>query len=96
MAMNLPVITTAVGGIPEIIRHGENGFLVERDDLEGLVHYTSLLIENEVLRRTMGDRARAMVEEHFTTLPVRKLEQAYDRLLARRPLYGKQSANAFN
>ena len=94
-AARKPMVSTRDGGIPEIIRHGENGFLVERDDLEGLVHYATLLIENEALRRTMGDRARAMVEEHFTTRPVRNLEQAYDRLLARRPPYEKQSANAF-
>ena len=86
-AARKPMVCTRDGGIPEIIRHGENGFLVEREDLEGLVHYTSLLAQDASLRRTMGDAARKIVEERFTTLPVRKLEQAYERLLSRqRPL----------
>jgi glycosyltransferase involved in cell wall biosynthesis len=75
-------ISTRDGGIPEIIRHGENGFLVEREDLAGLVHYTRLLARDDKLRHQMGQRARQIVEESFTELPVRKLEQAYDRLLA--------------
>lgn len=79
-AARKPMVSTRDGGIPEIIRHGENGYLVEREDLEGLVQYTTLLIENEALRRRMGQKARELVEEQFTTLPIRKLEQVYDRL----------------
>lgn len=83
-AARKPIVATRDGGIPEVIRHGENGFLVERDDLAGLVHYTERLIADEALRRAMGERARRIVEERFTSLPVRKLEQAYDRLTAGR------------
>jgi len=82
-AARKPMVSTRDGGVPEIIRHGENGFLVEREDLEGLLRYTKMLVESEPLRRSIGERARAIVEERFTTLPVRKLEQAYTRLLAR-------------
>lgn len=81
-AARKPMVSTRDGGIPEIIRHGENGFLVEREDLAGLVHYTTLLAGDDKLRHQMGQRARQIVEESFTELPVRKLEQAYDRLLA--------------
>ena len=80
-ASSKPMVSTRDGGIPEIIQHGENGFLVEREDLEGLVRYTTLLVENEALRRSMGKRARQIVEERFTDLPVRVLEKAYERLL---------------
>jgi glycosyltransferase involved in cell wall biosynthesis len=80
-AAGKPVVSTRDGGIPEIIRHGENGFLVEREDVEGLVHYTARLAGSEALRRRIGGRAREIVEEHFTSRPVRKLEQAYERLL---------------
>jgi glycosyltransferase involved in cell wall biosynthesis len=81
-AARKPMVSTRDGGIPEIIRHGENGFLVDREDLDGLIHYTRLLVENEALRRQIGQRAREIVEEQFTELPIRMLEQAYDRLLA--------------
>jgi glycosyltransferase involved in cell wall biosynthesis len=76
-----PIVSTRDGGIPEIIRHGENGFLVEREDLEGLIHYTKLLVEKETLRVSMGKRARQIVEERFTHQPVKILESAYERLL---------------
>lgn len=82
-AARKPMVSTRDGGIPEIIRHGENGFLVEREDLTGLIHYTTLLIEDQALRDRMGQKARAIVEEQFTTLPIRKLEQAYDKLIGK-------------
>jgi len=77
-----PMVSTRDGGIPEIIRHGENGFLVEREDLAGLVRYTKLLVEDDALRRQLGRRGREIVEEQFTDQPIRKLERAYDRLMA--------------
>jgi len=80
-AARKPMVSTRDGGIPEIIHHGENGFLVERDDLAGLIHYTKLLVEDETLRHRMGQKARDIVEAQFTDLPVRKLEQAYDKLI---------------
>lgn len=80
-AASKPIVATNVGGIPEIIRHEENGFLVDRNDLESLVFYTRKLIENKELRVEMGVRAKALVEEKFTKLPITKLEKIYDSLL---------------
>ena len=80
-AARKPVVATKDGGIPEIIGHGENGFLVERDDLDGLVRHTALLIESKSLRHGMGQKGRDIVNQHFTQAPVRKLERAYDALL---------------
>lgn len=91
-AARKPMVSTRDGGIPEIIRHGENGFLVEREDLDGLVRHTTLLIQSEGLRRAMGEKARAIVEERFTTLPVRKLEQAYAQLLTAKRALGREDA----
>ena len=75
-----PVVATRVGGIPEIIEHGINGFLVARDDLDGLCHYVSQLIENKQLRSGMGRRARDIVERKFTTKPVEDLQHLYECL----------------
>ena len=77
-----PVVATKVGGIPEIINHADNGFLVNRDDLESLVYYTKKLIEDENLRHAMGNRARQVVKEKFTHKPIRKLEEIYHSLLS--------------
>jgi glycosyltransferase involved in cell wall biosynthesis len=81
-ASRRPVVATRDGGIPEVIQHGENGFLVDREDLAGLVHHTALLIGDRDLRQRMGQRARQIVEERFTDKPVRALERAYERLLS--------------
>ena len=83
-ASRRPVIATRDGGVPEVIRHGENGFLVEREDLAGLVNYTTLLAGDPALRRRVGERARQIVEERFTVQPVRDLEAVYERLLRKR------------
>jgi L-malate glycosyltransferase len=81
-AARKPMVSTRDGGIPEIIVHGENGFLVEREDLAGLIRYTTLLVEDGALRRQLGQRGREMVEERFTDRPIRKLERVYDQLIA--------------
>jgi glycosyltransferase involved in cell wall biosynthesis len=79
-ASRKPVVATRVGGIPEAITHGENGLLAERDDLETLVAHVRLLIENRDLRQQMGERGRRIVEERFTSAPVRELEAIYDSI----------------
>ena len=79
-AAEKPVVATRVGGIPEIIDHGVNGFLVERDDLDGLCEHVSTLIENKQLRLDMGKRGREIVERKFTYKPIEDLQRLYDSL----------------
>ena len=69
------------GGVPEVISHGESGFLIERDDLDTLVRYASQLAGDKGLREAMGARGRAIVEERFGAAPVRQLERLYDSLI---------------
>ncbi|GAB6066997.1 glycosyltransferase family 4 protein [Methylothermus subterraneus] len=76
-ACRKPVVATRVGGIPEIVEDGVTGFLVERDDLEGLIAKVERLIENPELRRRMGEAGREKVVREFTTQPVRELERIY-------------------
>jgi glycosyltransferase involved in cell wall biosynthesis len=83
-ASRRPVVATRDGGIPEVIQHGENGFLVEREDVAALAHYAAMLIDDPGLRQRMGERARQIVEDRFTERPVRELERAYERLLPKR------------
>jgi glycosyltransferase involved in cell wall biosynthesis len=66
MASGLPVVATNVGGVPGIVRHGQTGFLLEPDDLEGLVAAIVELVKNSELRTTMGQRARTYVEENHS------------------------------
>jgi glycosyltransferase involved in cell wall biosynthesis len=50
MARGLPVITTAVGGLPELIDHGRNGMLVAPDSVDGLIDTVEMVQANDNLR----------------------------------------------
>jgi glycosyltransferase involved in cell wall biosynthesis len=54
-----------VGGIPEVVRHGEDGFLVEGRQPGAFAAWCERMIEEPALRRTMGRNARARVAEAF-------------------------------
>lgn len=62
MSWGLPVITSPVGGIPEVVQDGFNGFLVPPTDIPALANAMQKLIEDEPLRLQMGASARASVE----------------------------------
>jgi glycosyltransferase involved in cell wall biosynthesis len=62
MSCGLPVVATGVGGVPDIVSHGQTGFLVEPLDAPGLVRALCTLIENRELRRAMGRSARRFIE----------------------------------
>ena len=66
MACSLPVIGSRVGGIPELIRDGENGLLVPPADAEKLSKAIQQLLDNPEVCRDMGLKGRKMVEEEFT------------------------------
>lgn len=83
-ACKKPIVATRVGGIPEIVEDGVNGFLVERDDLKGLVARVEQLIQDRDLRQRMGEAGRRKVEREFTIQPVRALEQIYLALCEQR------------
>jgi len=66
MACQLPVIATNVGGIPEVIEDEKTGILVDSKDTSGLEKAINLLIQDEGLRRRLGENSRKIVEEKFT------------------------------
>jgi glycosyltransferase involved in cell wall biosynthesis len=82
MAANLPVVGTDVGGIPELICDGENGFLVPPGSPGPLADAIGKLVENRELRVRMGHKGRDIYEKQFT-LPrmTQQIEALYDQLL---------------
>lgn len=66
MAWGLPVVTTRVGAIPELITDGENGFLVEPGDVEALVNRLRDLSRSPDLRRSMGIRNARIARDAYT------------------------------
>ena len=63
MAFGRPIVATTVGGIPELIHEGENGFLCEPGDSARLAEQIMKLIENPSLRVRMGHAARLSYEK---------------------------------
>lgn len=57
-AQELPVASFSVGGVPEIIIHGETGLLAPAGDLEALVAHAASLLTQPALARTLGRAAR--------------------------------------
>ena len=65
MAMELPVVSTDVSGIPEVIKHGVNGMLVPSQDENALANAIAELISDAPLRARMGKEGRHLVETMF-------------------------------
>ena len=65
MAVGVPPVATAVGGIPEVIEDGENGFLVEPKNPTAMSQKIGVLLENPELRGIMSRKARSRVHEKF-------------------------------
>src|SRR5206468_1918872 len=66
MACGLPVIATRVGDVPEIVRHGETGFLVEPSDTEAIAERLVDLQRDRALGVRLGSAARRHAERHHS------------------------------
>ncbi len=66
MAAAKPVVATNVSSIPEIVRHGETGLLVEVHAPQQLAQALVTILKDERLRQSMGEKGRELVLEKFT------------------------------
>ena len=66
MAAGVPVIATRVGGVPDLVRHGETGFLYEPGDIHGLTYHLRQLLVEPTLRDAMGIKANRFAEHTFS------------------------------
>jgi glycosyltransferase involved in cell wall biosynthesis len=66
MASGTPVVASRLGGLPEVVRHGETGFLVTPGNVEELRGRVAQLLRDPALAQRMGDRGRELVLDRFT------------------------------
>ncbi|MCS4198113.1 glycosyltransferase [Salinibacter ruber] len=82
MACGTPVVGFEVGGIPDMVRPGETGWLAEPRDIRSLREAIEASLSDEAVRRQRGERARAVVEEEYTLeVQARAYQDVYQRLL---------------
>jgi glycosyltransferase involved in cell wall biosynthesis len=80
MAFGLPVLATAVGGVPEMVRDGATGRLVPPADEQALAGALAELLADAAARERMGRAARELVEQRFPLeAMVDRIEQLYER-----------------
>jgi len=77
MASELPIVATNVDGAREAINDGENGYLHEPHDIEGMARSVIELVRNPELRRNMGSKGKARVAEFDISTSITRLEEAY-------------------
>ena len=81
MASGTPVVASRTGGVPEVVRDGETGFLVPPGDVAELRDRIDLLLRNRELARRMGRAARALVLDRFTwRMTAERCLAAYENL----------------
>lgn len=77
MACGLPVIATQAGGIPEMVEDGKGGYLVPIQSPEEFSEKILILLQNESLRKSMGEFNKKKVQEFSITQTIQKTYQVY-------------------
>ena len=82
MALEVPVLATRVAGIPRLVRHDENGLLVEPGDVTAMTNALEKLLRDADLRTRLGRAGRATVERDYSfAARMHKVRAMYDELL---------------
>lgn len=84
MAYGVPSVVSDVGGMPELVAHGETGYVVRRSDSDALAGAILGFYRDQEAARTMGQRARERIETSFhTSQTVEQTIRLYERLSGR-------------
>jgi len=82
LAAETAVVAPSFPGIAHVVTHGQEGFLVERDDEEGFARHVASLLEDRSLRQAVADRGLRTVANRFSAEAMtREVEAVYARLL---------------
>ena len=83
LAGGRPVVATRVGGVPDVVRDGVDGFLVEPGDVDAMADRLAALAADTDLRRRMGDAGRSDVHQRYSVERLLDdIDALYRRLLA--------------
>ncbi|MBI3287600.1 MAG: glycosyltransferase, partial [Chloroflexi bacterium] len=66
MAAGVPVVATSVGGVPDLVREGETGFLVKAEDIGGMAAAILELVRNPERAERMGQEGQRLAQENYS------------------------------
>jgi glycosyltransferase involved in cell wall biosynthesis len=82
LACGTPIVAFEAGGVPDVVRHMETGYLARPKDAVDLAHGIQVLLQDESLRRRMGQRGRAIAEaEYSLEVQGRRYVNIYEEVL---------------
>jgi glycosyltransferase involved in cell wall biosynthesis len=82
MALGIPPIAFAVGGLPEVIEDGKSGLLVPAGDVPAFVRAAAALISDDGLRAMLGEGARLRAREFDSKRMIERTAEVYNRVVA--------------
>ena len=81
MSFRLPIISTIVGGIPEIVKEGENGFLITPGDKANMFSKIKWFIDNKKDIAKFGENSFETVQPYYADVVIPRLQEVYISLL---------------
>jgi N-acetyl-alpha-D-glucosaminyl L-malate synthase BshA len=81
MACEVPVISTSVGGLPELQVHGETGFIAEIGDIDRMSRYAIDLLSNPSKHKLFAEAARKRAQEFEASKIISQYERYYEYVL---------------
>ena len=85
MAMGRPVIASDTGGLTDVVMDGETGFLVPRGDAVSLAQAMKRLLEDEPLRKRLGQGAKDRSQNFRASVVIPRIEAVYRKLIKMKP-----------
>lgn len=87
MALGKPIVASDIGGIPDLVTHGKNGFLVPPKNPKELAKHIQILIEDKAKREKMGLAGKKMALDFSAENMVEKIDKLYEELLMQKKIY---------
>jgi len=81
MACGIPIVASDIGGIPDVVRKGDNGLLFEPGNIQELCKKLEYLLDNADVRKSMGENGKKMAADYSWKKIAKKTEEIYKKLI---------------
>lgn len=82
MGYALPIVTSNIGGIPQLVKDNENGFIFEPGDVEGFSNAIIKILTNVNLKNRLGEKSYEIAKEKYSLeIHVGKIRKLYDQII---------------